>query len=214
MKRLGELEPLKATIKGNLRRAFAQEMHSIFPEAPDFDYPIMSEEDDPKLSTLRYVLEVGGWIKKRNQEFSLTRRGLNVVKNGFGQDDFFHLLDTFLERFNWASGDLYLSLEIIQQGVLFSCYLLHWKAKAYVQADELSRDFIRAFPTILNTVERYPFSEPEDLVQRAYCVRFLKRFCAYFGFVTIKIEEKLPLDINDRVQTTPLFKNILRWKVC
>ncbi|MCJ7641335.1 MAG: DUF1841 family protein [Desulfobacterales bacterium] len=205
LKRLGELEPLKATIKGNLRRAFAQEMHRRFPEAPGFDYPIMSEEEDWKLSALRHILDMGG--------FSLTRRGLNTVKNGFGPDDFFHLLDTYLQRFNWASGDLYPSLEIIQQAVLFSCYLLHRKAKAYVQADELSRDFIRAFPTILNTVERYPFSEPEDLVQRAYCVRFLTRFCAYFGLVTIKIEEKLPLDINDRVQTTPLFKNILRWKV-
>jgi hypothetical protein len=107
---------------------------------------------------------------------------------------------------------LYPSLEIIQQGVLFSCYLLHRKAKAYVQADELSRDFIRAFPTILNTVERHPFSEPEDLVQRAYCVRFLDRFCAYFGLVTIKKEKKLPFDINNGVQTTPLFKNILLWK--
>ena len=213
LKRLGELEPLKATIKGNLPRAFAQEMHRRFPEAPGFDYPIMSEEEDWKLSALRHILDMGGWIKKRNQKFSLTRRGLNAVKNGFGPDDFFHLLDTYLDKFNWASGDLYPSLEIIQQAVLFSCYLLHRKAKAYVQANELSRDFIRAFPTILNTVERYPFSEPEDLVQRAYGVRFLKRFCAYFGLVTIKIEEKLPLDINDRVQTTPLFKNILRWKV-
>jgi hypothetical protein len=64
----------------------------------------------------------------------------------------------------------------------------------------------------LNTVERHPFSEPEDLVQRAYCVRFLDRFCAYFGLVTIKKEKKLPFDINNGVQTTPLFKNILLWK--
>ena len=75
LKRLSELEPLKATVKGNLPRAFAQEMHSVFPEAPGFDYPIMSEQDDWKLSALRYVLDVGGWIKKRNQKFSLTRRG-------------------------------------------------------------------------------------------------------------------------------------------
>ncbi len=30
LKRLSELEPLKATVKGNLPRAFAQEMHRVF----------------------------------------------------------------------------------------------------------------------------------------------------------------------------------------
>jgi hypothetical protein len=212
LKRLGELEPLKATVKGNLPRAFAQEMHNMFPEIIDFPFPIMSEQDDEKLSALRYVLDVGGWIKKRNQKFSLTRRGLNVVRNGFGQGDFFHLMDTYLHKFNWASRDFYPSLDIIQQGVLFSCYLLYRKAKSHVQADKLTKDFIRAFPTILNTVEGDPFSEPEELVHMAYSVRFLQRFCHYFGLVTIKTEQKPPFIINYEVQTTPLFKNVFLWK--
>jgi len=213
LKRLSELEPLKATVKGNLPRAFAQEMHSVFPEAPGFDYPIMSEQDDWRLSALRYVLDVGGWIKKRNQKFSLTRRGRNVVNSGFGADDFFHLMDTYLHKFNWGSQDFYPSLDIIQQGVLFSCYLLYRKAKAHVQADKLTKDFIRAFPTILTTVEGDPFSEPEDLVHMAYSVRFLQRFCHYFGLVTIKTEQKPPFVINYEVQITPLFKNMLIWKI-
>ena len=212
LKRLSELEPLKATVKGNLPRAFAQEMHRVFSEVPGFDYPIMSEQDDWKLSALRYVLDVGGWIKKRNQKFSLTRRGLNVVKNGFSPDDFFHLLDTYLHRFNWASSDFYPSLEIIQQGVLFSCYLLHRKANTYIHADELAECFIQAFPNILHTAEEDPFSESGTIVHRAYCVRFLERFGAYFGLVTIKTEQKPPFVINYEVQTTPLFKNILLWK--
>jgi hypothetical protein len=212
LKRLSELEPLKATVKGNLPRAFAQEIHSVFPEAPGFDYPIMSEQDDWKLSALRYVLDVGGWIKKRNQKFSLTRRGLNVVKNGFSPDDFFHLFDTYLHRFNWASNDFYPRLEIIQQGVLFSCYLLHRKANIYIHADELAECFIQAFPNILHTAEEDPFSESGTILHRAYCVRFLERFCHYFGLVTIKTEQKPPFVINYEVQTTPLFKSMLLWK--
>ena len=212
LKRLSELEPLKATVKGNLSRAFAQEMHRLFSEVPGFDYPIMSEQDDWKLSALRYVLDVGGWIKKRNQKFSLTRRGLNVVKNGFSPDHFFHLLDTYLHRFNWASNDFYPRLEIIQQGVLFSCYLLHRKANTYIHADELAECFIQAFPNILHTAEEDPFSESGTILHRAYCVRFLERFGAYFGLVTIKTEQKPPFVINYEVQTTPLFKSMLLWK--
>ena len=62
---------------------------------------------------------------------------------------FFICLDTYLHKFNWASQDFYPSLDIIQQGVLFSCYLLYRKANAYIHADELAECFIQAFPNIL-----------------------------------------------------------------
>jgi len=108
--------------------------------------------------------------------------------------------------------DFYPSLDIIQQGVLFSFYLLHRKANAYIHADELAKCFVQAFPILLNTVEEDPFSESGTIVHRAYCVRFLQRFCAYFGLVTIKTEQKPPFVINFEVETTPLFKSILIWK--
>jgi hypothetical protein len=213
LRRLGELEPLKATVRGNLPRAFAQEMHDAFPESPAFGFRIMSEEDDPKLSALRHILDMGGWLKKRRQTFSLTLRGKKVVKNGFSSDDFFHLLDIYMRKFNWASRDFYPTLEIIQEGVLFSFYLLHRKANTYVHADELSKIFVQAFPAMLDAVKSHPsIEQPEELVQSAYCVRFLERFCEYFGFVTIKKERRFPGNIDYTVQTTSLFNNILQWE--
>jgi hypothetical protein len=212
LRRLGEMEPLKATVKGNLPRTFAQEMHDAFSDFPDRRFRIMSEEDDWKLSALRHILDMGGWLKKRRQTFFLTRRGQNVVKNGLSSDDFFHLLDTYMRKFNWASRDLYPTLEIIQQGVLFSLFLLHRKADTYVRADELSKVFIQAFPVVLNGVKGYPSVESEKLVQSAYCVRFLERFCEYFGLVTIKKKGGFSADIDYTVQTTSLFKSIFQWK--
>ena len=97
-------------------------------------------------------------------------------------------------------------------GSSLSCYLLHRKANTYIHADELAECFIQAFPNILHTAEEDPFSESGTILHRAYCVRFLERFGAYFGLVTIKTEEKLDFDFNYKVQTTPLFKNILLWK--
>jgi hypothetical protein len=213
LKRLSELQPLKSTTKGNLPQAFAREMHDKFPGHPSLHYPIRSEEEDSKLSALRHLLEMAGWIKKRNQKFSLTQKGQNVVGNGFCPEDFYHLLKTYTRGFNWAFRDHYPSLEIIQQGFLFSCYLLHQKAKTYIPVNELSTCFIQAFPAVLNLVGGYPSMEPEELVGNAFCVRLIERFCEYFGLVRIKREEKSMSHFNYYVQISPLFEKIFNWKL-
>jgi Domain of unknown function (DUF1841) len=213
LKRLSELQPLKATAKGNLPQAFAREMHDKFPEHPNFHYPIRSEEQDSKLSALRHLLDMAGWVKKGNQRFSLTQKGQMVVQNGFSIDDFFHLFETYTIKFNWASRDLYLNLEIIQESFLFSCYLLYQKTKTYIQMNELTACFIQAFPAVLNKVERIPFMEPEEEVRGAFYLRFIERFCEYFGLVTIQREKGKSLGFKHAIKITPLFGKMFDWKL-
>jgi hypothetical protein len=211
--RLGELQPLKATVKGNLPRAFAQEIHDKFPAIPEFPYPIMSEIDDPKLMALRHILDMSGWIKKQNGKFSLTRSGKRIADDGFGPDDFYALLDTYMLKFNWAYRDRYPDLRIIQQAVLFSCYLLHRKAKTYIHTDELCGYFMQAFPAVLKLKESLPSMGPEELVRGAFSIRFIEHFCEYCGLVTIRREKKKSLKVERLVQTSPLFEKIFRWKL-
>lgn len=213
LRRLGELQPLRATTKGNLPRSFAQEFHEKFPELSRFDYPIRSEGEDRKLLALRNILNMAGCIRKRNQKFFLTHNGEKIVEAGFGPNDFYHLLKTYTGKFNWAFRDLYPPLEIVQKAFLFSCFLLHRKAKNPVQANELSADFIRAFPTVLRTMEKYPSTEIEKLIQRTFCVRFIERFCEYFGLVTIVRGEELSFSCDYLVQTTPLFEEMFHWRL-
>jgi hypothetical protein len=212
MKRLSELQPLRATTKGNLPQAFSREMHDKFPEHPHFHFSIRSEEEDSKLSALRHILDMAGWIKKRDQRFSLTQKGQDVVDKGFGIDDFYHLFETYVRRFNWASRDLYPSLDIIQQGFLFSCYLLHQKAKTSITVKELSNCFIQAFPAVLRQEERHPSTELEELVHHAFSVRFIERFCEYFGLVTIQ-RRKGQSNLEYFLKITPLFEKIFHWKL-
>ncbi len=216
LRRLGELQPLKATGKGNLPRIFAREIHDQFSEDPEFPYPIASEEGDMKLSALRHILDMCGWIKKRNQKFYLTQKGQILNGRGFGRDDFHHLFQTYTQEFNWASRDLYPELEIIQQAFLFSSYVLHRKAKtnANANANELSTHFIQAFPAVLNTEERYLSSEEShQLIQHAFYVRFIERFCEYFGLVTIEKKEKRSLQLDYLIRTTPFFDELFQWKL-
>jgi hypothetical protein len=212
LRRLGELQPLKATAKGNLPRAFACEIHDRFPEDPELPWPIMSEEDDMKLSSLRNILEMCGWIKKRNQRFYLTKKGTILNGKRFGPDDFHHLFRTYTRKFYWASRDLYPELRIIQQSFLFSCYILHRMAKAYVNANELSAHFIQAFPAVLNKEKRHLSSEEShQLIQHAFYVRFIERFCEYFGLVTIEKKQKRSLQLDYSIKTTPFFDEMFQW---
>jgi hypothetical protein len=214
LRRLGELQPLRATAKGNLPRAFACEIHDRFPEHPEFPFPIVSEEGDMKLSALRHILDMCGWIKKRNQKFYLTQKGQILDGKGFGPEDFHHLFQTYTRKFNWASRDFYPELELIQQAFLFSCYLLHRTAKTYVSANELSTHFIQAFPAVLNTEERYLSSEERyGLLQHSFYVRFIERFCEYFGFVIIQKKEKRSLQLDYLIRTTPFFDELFQWKL-
>ncbi len=213
LKRFSELQPLKATAKGNLPLAFAREMHDKFPEHPNFHYRIRSEEEDSKLSALHHLLDMAGLVKKRNQKFSLTQKGQIVVENGFRIDDFFHLFETYTIKFNWASRDLYPNLDIIQESFLFSCYLLYQKTKTYIQINELTAYFIQAFPAVLNKVERIPYMEPEEEVRSAFYLRFIERFCEYFGLVTIQKEKGKSLDFKYAIQITSLFEKMFDWKL-
>ena len=213
IRRLGELQPLRATAKGNLPRVFACEIHDRFSEDSEFHYPIMSEEDDTKLSALRHILDTCGWIKKRNQKFYLTKKGQILNGKGFGPDDFHHLLRIYTQKFNWASRDYYPELEIIQQAFLFSCYVLYRKAKTYVRADELSIYFIQAFPAVLKKEEKYlPSEDPYDFLHRSFYLRFIERFCEYFGLVTIEKKEKRSLQLDYLIRTTPFFGEMFQWK--
>jgi len=213
IRRLGELQPLKATAKGNLPLAFAREIHDQFPEDPDFPWPIMSEEDDAKLSSLRYILNTCGWIKKRNQKFYLTQKGQNLNGKGFGPDDFHHLFQTYTQKFNWASRDYYPELDIIQQAFLFSCYILHIKAKPCATANELSTCFVQAFPAVIKIQERDLSSDESlRLAQHSFYVRFIERFCEYFGLVTVEKKEKRSLQLDYVIRTTPFFDEMFQWK--
>lgn len=214
LRRLGELQPLRATARGNLPRTFACEMHDRFPEDPEFPFPIMSEKDDMKLLSLRHILNMCGWIKKRNQKFYLTQKGQILNEKGFGLEDFQTLFQIYTQKFNWTFRDLYPELGIIQQAFLFSCYILYRKARNSIHAKDLSACFLQAFPAVLRREEKYlPLEEPYELVQHAFYIRFVERFCEYFGLVSIEKKEKKSLQLDYLIRTTPFFAEMLQWKL-
>jgi hypothetical protein len=215
LKRLNDLHPLKATAKGNLPLAFARELHDRFPEYPDLnDFRITSEEDDLKLMALRRMLAICGWIKKRHNKFSLTRKGQCIVNTGFEPNDFLHLIKSYMFKYNWGFRDRYPSPGIIQQSVFFSCYLLHKKAGTFVHTDKLGEYFIRVYPMVPDELEGYPVIEShEQTVRDVFTLRFIQRFCEYFGLVEIRRESMKRYLPDISVKTSSLFKMLFDWKL-
>jgi len=67
-------------------------------------------------------------------------------------------------RFNWAFQDSYPPFRIIQGGFVFSLYLVHRKARRFIDAHDLGYYFIKAFPAILSEAEVIRALDPSDTV--------------------------------------------------
>lgn len=212
--RLKDLEPLRATAKGNLPLTFARELDDQFLNSSRrFQFRIRSEEESISVNTLSHVLRMCGWLKKAKNYYSLTKKGRRLVAQGFTEAHFFTLFDVFTRKFNWAFQDRYPSFWIIQGGFAFSLYLLHRKARRFIEASDLGDYFIKAFPMTLSEAEGIRFLDPSDTVRSCFSLRFLEHFCEYFGLVDIRREKKAPYGFHLFVKKSALYDNYINFYV-
>ena len=203
---------LKATAKGNLPLGFARELNNNFLVPGErFHYRIRSEEDAIHVNTLRHVLRMCGWLKKMKNHFSLTAKGTKLIEQGFSGAHFFTLMNVFVRRFNWAFQDRYPQFWIIQGGAVFSLYLLHRKARQFISEKELGDSFIRAFPAVIDEAEVSIPWLPEEEIRHCFSLRFLERFCDYFGLVDIRKERKGPFKLDLFVKKSAFYDQYINW---
>lgn len=210
--RLKQLEPLRATAKGNLPRAFARELHNKFLVPGErFHGRIRSEWEAIFVNSLRHVLRMCGWLKKAKNRYSLTAKGTKLIQKGFSASHFFTLMNVFVRRFNWAFQDRYPQFWIIQKGAVFSLYMLHLKARQFVSARQLGDSFVRAFPAALGEAESTVFSSPAEEIRRCFSLRFLERFCEYFGLVVLRRKNKEPYEWDLSVKKSAFYDQYINW---
>ena len=210
--RLEDLGPVKATAKGNLPLAFAKELHSYFNRpSRQYHFQIRSEEESVLVNSLRHILTMCGWIKKVNNRFSLTKKGRAIQQTVFAETHFFALLKIFARSFNWAFMDASYEFRFIQTACVFSLYMLHLKAGDYTDEDILMDYFIRAFPMVLSETEGSMYIDPEDLLKISFSLRFLERFCEYFGFIDVKRENVSDFRLKLIVKRSSFFDKYIDW---
>lgn len=210
LNKLKEISELKATQKGNLPKAFIVEMYNEFFGKERYARLPNKEDDLPQLTRLKHLLDMSGLIKKRKNKFSLTKKGETIVDKDNSVELFKLIIDSFFNKWNWAYGDGYSELQLIQSSAVFNLYLLHKKAKDWVLGEDLGQAFLDAFPALVNEVTDSYFG-PEKEIINCFNTRFLDRVCLPLGVLESK-EEGKGFDRQVFYKVSDLFNNVISFK--
>ncbi len=180
---------LKPTAAGNLPvelvRSAADAFLGRYPEQNPF-FPMRREDDFLDLHVTRLVAGLAGLVRKHNRRFILSRMLRDWRKQGREGAIYPALMGAFVRRYNWGYADAYPELDIVQQSLAFSLYLL-WRFGGEWRPISFYADaFVRAFPQTLDEVRDQPYSQPETVIRRCYRNRVLQRFAWFFGLVEIR----------------------------
>lgn len=219
---------VKATVKGNLPRAMVRDIHAqvtshIFVDTTPTP---RSETDVVDLYRIRNVLEIASILAYEDKKFSITTKGseclMPIVQNKDASLLYEALLFAFLNDFNWLLTTFFTDgADEIQSGVLFSLYILHKKAKTWINGQRLAEYYIRAFPAAIDRCNaeiknKQGFWNGELEIQAAFDCLFIEMFCRYFGFVRLRKAPGSPDDTfldSLEVKTTALFDATFKWQV-
>ncbi len=162
---------------------------------------LRKEEDSVTISLTKFLLELSGVTKKRNNKLSLTKKGQTLLSDNHKLLQ--EILSAYIYNFNWGYFDGYANEDIGKLGAGFSLILL----TNYGNKKELdvfyAEKYFSAFANLLGN-----FSTKEDLegLYSCYTLRTFQRFFEYFGFV--KIEEGIMWDSKRSISKTKLFDKL------
>lgn len=122
-------KPAKLTAKGNLPTAFVNEMVANYAPSHDEDLDLTKEyahnEDTfMDLHVARTVADLAGLVYKRQGKLHLTKKAAKLRSEHGAAGLYPAVLRTYVGKFNWAYGDGYGPLPLIQQSWAFTCFLL------------------------------------------------------------------------------------------
>ena len=214
LRSIEELQPLRATKKGNLPRSFVQQLYEGVVQQYleyDFAYP-QKEEDVSAIAKLRHLLTYAGLLKKRKNQFSLTQRASELMATGDLGGIYHRLFSAFSFKYAWGYDDRFPQLAIIQRALIFNLYLLKKLATNVVTDDVLGTAFVRAFPGAMSECAD-GWGPPDERLSRCFVLRFLNRYAEPFGFVEVGRDEKDPIFGPTEYRVTPVFRRVFRWRV-
>lgn len=218
MMHLIETNPIKATGKGNLPLATCRELIPLF-DRDGYDQLILSdgrfrsEEDLPPLHHVRLLLKTAGLLTTGKGCFQVTPDGQRLQSPEHQSELYFSLFKAATTQFNWAYFDRYPDFHSIQQGWLFSLYLLDCYGSELRPADFYARRFLDAFPQDLadpDIGER----DPVEFLKRCFILRTLTRWAEPLGLCRIeKHKRENQYGYEERVTATPLLGELLTLKL-
>ncbi|WP_024327837.1 hypothetical protein [Thioalkalivibrio sp. AKL19] len=177
------------------------------------------EDDFPELHVTRLLVQMSGLGRKYRGRLQLTRSTQQKIERGDWASIFRELLRWHTREFNWAYQDGYPPLPTVQQGALFSLYLLarfgdEWRPVSfYIDA------FERAFPVALDEADEYdgPFSA-QEVLRNVWPLRTFMRFAHPFGLIEERDDPDEPdsllaFERTREVRKSAFYDQAVTWKV-
>lgn len=204
---------VKPTATGNLPLKICRAVHSEFTEKhPDYskiswpfrEHRINTEPDFMELHVVRLVAELSGLLRIYRGKFVLTGACKKLLKTGNVTGLYPLQFKTYCRQFNWGYWDRYEEMPFIQQGFLFSIYLLQLFGDQWRDSDFYANNYLQAFPIAVNEVEDSFYAEPDVIFKQCYTLRCLLRFIGLLGLAEFKGFENPQKRDSFQLRATPL----------
>ncbi|MCJ7628124.1 MAG: hypothetical protein MUO50_07020, partial [Longimicrobiales bacterium] len=144
LERLDEAGGTKATVAGNLTRAFVKEMLEAMRFPPGYleflhrGNKVVNEEDAWPLHVLRVNLDVAGLIKLRKGTFSITKRGRSMLPPESAGRLYAHLFRSYFGKFNMDYRSRFGRSSGLQSAVPLLLWLLGGRAEKWISVTDLA----------------------------------------------------------------------------
>lgn len=210
---LGEHGHVKATVAGNLNRAFVMQMlESLeFPEGFVEDVrrynKVINETDVFPAHVVRIVLELAGLIRLQRNHFILTRKGKRLGRDECLVQLYVMLFLTFVNKFNMAYLDAGPECDDIQASYCYVLYVISRELGEWVTPEVMAQRVL--LPMTYEFLADFPYGNRAVWLTISRIVKPLE------GFGLLEVEyTRVPGAYSvqvKRVRKTPLIDQFIRF---
>ena len=179
--------PLRLTPLGALPRKYLRELYAhgfILEEGLETGLFTLSREiDSLALTTLHQTTRLAGLARLVRGQLLLTKKGGQLLDPAHRPALWALVLDTFTNRFLWASHDGYPSQTVGQTGWAYSVYLLARFGEQPHPVSFYAERYQRAFPFVLAEFTDPAYRTPLEQLIHCYGVRTFERGLNWFGLL-------------------------------
>ena len=200
---------LKLTKRGNLP---VKVVADIYEQGYIEDYfiekgisKLYKEEDTQSINLPKILLEISGLVKKRNNKWSLTKKGSELLTDDRAL--LRRMWHYFGSRFNWAYYDGYETEKLGRLGYGFSLILLDKYGDKSRKDSFYAEKYLKAFPDLLGEVRQTTYRDRKHVFTNCYSTRTFDRFLDYFGLIHI---QKGSWQDPTMISKTPLFSKMIQ----
>ena len=207
MEKISAEGPMPLTSKGNLKVSFIKELYNL---GIYYGYDRDSFEKRPYQSNWNFLEAVmltciiAGVLKKIKGILDITKKG-NALLTDNGSSLFKVLFIANTIKLNWGYFDFFKNDDCGQLGFLWTLWILKKYGFTPKPASFYAQKYLTAFPIFINQQNNIHFADA------CFTVRFMARFCSYFGFIASDNNDNMALFLKDpEIVSTPLLNAFIK----